>query len=297
MTRRQAAAWRRVSVSTVQYWVDRRRQASPEQLASGSWAKDRPSTPKRQPRLTSECDHERVCAARRRTGWARACSPPSSRCPMRPSLAASSGAGCRAGRSGPRRKCGALSGPVRATCCRWTPSASRASAPRGTRSPGIVTGRGRSDASASATSLPTRSSTTTRGWPTRSSTETNAARLSPASSPGRSPSSSLTGSSQSGCRPTTPGATARTGRSPSCSGRAASSTAGSRPAPPSATARSSATSRRSSAMGLRQRYRSSQHRALALPHWLQQYNTTRRHSAIGNRPPISRVRNVSRQDS
>ena len=49
--------------------------------------------------------------------------------------------------------------------------------------------------------------------------------------------------------------------------------------------------------GLGQRYRSSHHRALALPHWLEHYNTTRRHSAIGNRPPISRVRNVSRQDS
>jgi len=49
--------------------------------------------------------------------------------------------------------------------------------------------------------------------------------------------------------------------------------------------------------GLGQRYRSSRHRALALPHWLEHYNTTRRHSGIGNRPPVSRVRNVLRQDS
>jgi transposase InsO family protein len=46
-----------------------------------------------------------------------------------------------------------------------------------------------------------------------------------------------------------------------------------------------------------QRYRSSAHRARALPHWLRYYNEQRRHSAIGNRPPISRVRNVPRQDS
>jgi transposase InsO family protein len=46
-----------------------------------------------------------------------------------------------------------------------------------------------------------------------------------------------------------------------------------------------------------QRYRSSAHRARALPHWLRYYNQRRRHSAIGNRPPISRVRNVARQDS
>jgi transposase InsO family protein len=46
-----------------------------------------------------------------------------------------------------------------------------------------------------------------------------------------------------------------------------------------------------------QRYRSSEHRARALPYWLRHYNEQRRHSAIGNRPPISRVRNVSRRDS
>jgi len=47
---------------------------------------------------------------------------------------------------------------------------------------------------------------------------------------------------------------------------------------------------------LGQRYRSSHHRALALPHWLTHYNERRRHSAIGNRPPISRIRNVSGHD-
>jgi transposase InsO family protein len=48
---------------------------------------------------------------------------------------------------------------------------------------------------------------------------------------------------------------------------------------------------------LGERYRSSQHRALALPHWLEHYNTTRRHSAIKNRPPINRVRKLSRQNT
>jgi transposase InsO family protein len=48
--------------------------------------------------------------------------------------------------------------------------------------------------------------------------------------------------------------------------------------------------------GLGQRYRSSAHRAEALPHWLEHYNHARRHSSIGNRPPISRVRDVLRQD-
>jgi len=39
-------------------------------------------------------------------------------------------------------------------------------------------------------------------------------------------------------------------------------------------------------------YRSSRHRATALPHWLDHYNRRRPHSSLGGRPPISRVHNV-----
>lgn len=68
-TRRQAAAWRRVSVATVQYWVARHEAATERQRADGSWAEDRPSTPHRQPALSSPEVHDRVCEARQRTGW------------------------------------------------------------------------------------------------------------------------------------------------------------------------------------------------------------------------------------
>jgi transposase InsO family protein len=44
-------------------------------------------------------------------------------------------------------------------------------------------------------------------------------------------------------------------------------------------------------------YRSSDDRARALPHWLRYYNEERPHSGIGDRPPISRVHDVSGQDS
>jgi transposase InsO family protein len=44
-------------------------------------------------------------------------------------------------------------------------------------------------------------------------------------------------------------------------------------------------------------YRSHRHRAQALPHWLNHYNTTRPHSSLGCQAPISRVHNVRRQDS
>src|SRR5215212_1835568 len=69
MSRREAASYRRVSVSTVQYWVERYRRATGAERASGAWAEDRPSTPHRQPTRVSDDVHDRVCEARRRTGW------------------------------------------------------------------------------------------------------------------------------------------------------------------------------------------------------------------------------------
>jgi len=48
---------------------------------------------------------------------------------------------------------------------------------------------------------------------------------------------------------------------------------------------------------LGQIYRSSDHRAQALSHWLRYYNQRRPHSSLGGRPPISRVHNVPRQDT
>jgi transposase InsO family protein len=44
-------------------------------------------------------------------------------------------------------------------------------------------------------------------------------------------------------------------------------------------------------------YASSEHRRQALPHWLNHYNRSRPHSSLGDRPPISRVHNLCRQDS
>jgi transposase InsO family protein len=49
--------------------------------------------------------------------------------------------------------------------------------------------------------------------------------------------------------------------------------------------------------GLGRVYRSSDHRAHALSHWLRYYNDRRPHSSLAGRPPISRVHNLPRQDS
>ena len=48
---------------------------------------------------------------------------------------------------------------------------------------------------------------------------------------------------------------------------------------------------------LGQVYRSSDHRAQALSHWLRYYNECRPHSSLGGRSPISRIHNVPRQDT
>jgi transposase InsO family protein len=44
-------------------------------------------------------------------------------------------------------------------------------------------------------------------------------------------------------------------------------------------------------------YASSDARREALPHWIDHYNERRTHSALGNRPPRHRVRDVIGHDS
>jgi transposase InsO family protein len=44
-------------------------------------------------------------------------------------------------------------------------------------------------------------------------------------------------------------------------------------------------------------YASSEHRRASLPHWVRHYNERRTHSALGNRPPLDRVREVTGLDS
>jgi transposase InsO family protein len=67
-----------------------------------------------------------------------------------------------------------------------------------------------------------------------------------------------------------------------------------RPQPNGKVERFHQTMAREWAYGLR--YRSSRHRAAALPHWLAYYNERRPHSSLGGLPPISRVHNVCGQD-
>jgi transposase InsO family protein len=68
-TERQAAACLSVAPATAHRWSVREREAGPEERASGVWALDRSSRPRRCPCQTPPELERRVCRARERTGW------------------------------------------------------------------------------------------------------------------------------------------------------------------------------------------------------------------------------------
>jgi transposase InsO family protein len=69
LTFEQAAACSNVAKSTVWEWVRRWRQASAAERRSRSCLEDRPSRPKTSPRMLAQERQQRICEARRRTGW------------------------------------------------------------------------------------------------------------------------------------------------------------------------------------------------------------------------------------
>ena len=69
MTQKAAAAAFCVAPATAHRWWHRRLAATAQEMASGAWLLDRSSRPRRSPRLLPPADQERICEARRRTGW------------------------------------------------------------------------------------------------------------------------------------------------------------------------------------------------------------------------------------
>ena len=65
----QAAAWANVSKSTVWEWVRRWRQAAPAERASLTCFEERSSRPKSSPRQVPADEAARICELRERTGW------------------------------------------------------------------------------------------------------------------------------------------------------------------------------------------------------------------------------------
>jgi transposase InsO family protein len=66
---RTAARESSVSVATAHRWWHRWRDASPQARTSGAWRQDRSSRPHRQPRLVADELAARICAVREATGW------------------------------------------------------------------------------------------------------------------------------------------------------------------------------------------------------------------------------------
>jgi transposase InsO family protein len=65
----QAAAWANVSRSTVWEWVRRWRAAAPEERESLACLEERSSRPQRSPTRMPAAEEARICELRRRTGW------------------------------------------------------------------------------------------------------------------------------------------------------------------------------------------------------------------------------------
>lgn len=298
MSRRQAAAWRRVSVSTVQFWVARRRQASPAELADGSWADDRPSTPKRQPRLSSEAAHERVCETRRRTGWgprliASEVSMPHStvsRCLARRGLS-------RAPRP-PREAVRRFEWPCPGDLLQMdTKRFARFSSP----GHALTGDRSRSGAE----------KRERVGYEFCHSIVDDHSRLAYSELHPDERAQTVTAFVERALRfLAAQGVEARRMQTDnafvyvnnrSLAELLAARGIEHRRIPPRTPKRNGKVERYQQTLkrewGRGQTYRSSEARARALPHWLSHYNLTRRHSGIGNRPPISRVRKVLGQDS
>jgi transposase InsO family protein len=298
MTRRQAAAWRRVSVATVQYWVDRRRRASAQELADGSWAEDRPSTPKHQPRLSGADTHERVCEARRRTGWgprliASELGLPHatvSRCLQRRGVSRAP----RHAKEQVRRFEWPCPGDLlQMDVKRFARFSSPGHAVTGERYRSGAERRERVGYEFAHSIIDDHSRLAYTELHPDERAETAVAFLARA----------LAFFAALGVQPRrvqTDNAWCYT-RSRAFTELLAQRGIAHRTIPTRTPRRNGKVERYQQTLkrewGLGQRYRSSNHRALALPHWLEHYNTTRRHSAIGNRPPLSRVRNVLRQNS
>lgn len=298
MSRRQAAAWRRVSPSTVQYWVARYRAASAVERQTGSWARDHSCAPRWQPRLTTKAVHDRVCHERIRTGWG-------------PRLIASELGLPHAtvSRCLERRGLSRRPKPVKEEIRRFewpcpgdllqmdTKRFARFSSPGH-----AVTGDRHRTGPEKREHV---------GWEFAHSIIDDHTRLAytelhPDERAGTVIAfveRALSFYRDLGITPKrlqTDNAFIYT-KNPRLDALFATHSITHRTIPPRTPKRNGKIERYQQTLkrewGLGQRYRSSEHRALALPHWLEHYNARRRHSGIGDRPPISRVRNLPRQNS
>jgi transposase InsO family protein len=296
-SRREAAEFRHVSVSTVQYWIDRHRQASDHDKASGAWAEDRPSTPKCQPARVSKLVHDQVCEARIRTGWGPRLIASElgmahatvSRCLARRGMS-------RAPRP-PREEVRRFEWPcpgdlIQNDTKRFARFSSPGHAVTGDRSRSGAEKRERVGYEIAHSAIDDHSrlayteihrdekADTVLGFTARAIAFFEAHGITIAR-----------WQTDNAWTYTHNNAFAELLRQQDIRHRTI---------PPRMPKRNGKVERYQQTLkrewGLGQRYRSSDTRAAALPHWLHHYNNTRNHSEIGNRPPITRVRKLPRQN-
>jgi transposase InsO family protein len=295
---RQAAARRHVSISTVSEWATRRRQASSAELLSGAWAQSRPSTPHRQPRLSSVDAHERVCEARQRTGWGprliaselEMAHATVSRCLARRGLSRMP----RAPREAVRRFEWPCPGDLlQMDTKRFARFSRPGHAVTGDRTTSRAEMRERVGYEIAHSIIDDHSRLAYTELHRDERADTVVAFLARALR-------FYAAHGISARRLQTDNAWIYT-RNRALAELLARHAIAHRTIPPRTPKRNGKIERYQQTLkrewGLGQRYRSSDARAAALPHWLIHYNTTRNHSGIGDRPPITRVRNLSRQDS
>ena len=188
-----AAAASNVAKSTAWEWVRRWRTASDAERRTLSCLEDRPSTPRRSPRMLSAADHDRVCAARARTGWGPRLIATEVEIPHATVHRALRRRGCSRRPRAPREAVVRYEWPCPGDLVHMDVKRFA----RFSRPGHAVTGDRRTSAAEmrerSATSSLTRSSMTTRAWPTPSSSATSRHTASPRSPSARLPSSLLAG--------------------------------------------------------------------------------------------------------
>ena len=133
MTQKAAAAALCVAPATAHRWWHRRLAASEEELRSGSWLFDRPSRPRRSPRLLAAELQERICECRRHTGWGPRLVAGATRQAHSTVWTVLPVTGSLARRGRPGSPPTATSGRAPATCCTWTWPATGALSGRATR--------------------------------------------------------------------------------------------------------------------------------------------------------------------
>jgi hypothetical protein len=126
MSIRAAARLFNVSPATAHKWRHRWLAASVNERRTLACLRDRSSRPLRSPNELAATEQRRICEVRRRTGWGPRLIAGAVGHPHSTSTAPSRATGSHgpSGQSASRRS--AMSGPARATCCTWTPPATRA---------------------------------------------------------------------------------------------------------------------------------------------------------------------------